>query len=268
MVRKLFKSNKTLRVIKLRDFLVVPSILYRLGGIKFFKWNDKDLWTLGDKLQLAFTLILFLINWICMLSYVLFDTFENTLEMAEYALYVGFALNGIIKMFSVVLGRKQLFNVLKEIEKIFPNSLEEQKDFGMDQGYAYINRHIKVMVISHMFIAIIFMIFPFFQSMFEYVFAADKNAEFVRRTPYIMTYPFDWNNWPGYTFVYVSQMQGGGTLSLYFLGSDILLLCVIFLINMNYRYLCKQITKFESKGFEEDMKELRRMLKLHSDLNE
>lgn len=194
-----------------------------------------------------------------------FGEFVDTMQATQWILYFMFAMNGCCKTISVAIGRKKLYTVLKDIEGIFPATLKERQEFRLAHNYSYIMRHAKIMSIQHCSIAIMFIAFPLVQSTIEYLTSAD--SEFVTRTPYIMVYPFDATAGIGYVVAYFSQFLGGFTVSCYFVGSDMLLMCTIYLVIMQYDYICYRIENFKSRNYEEDMKELKIVLERHNLLN-
>lgn len=259
---------KTTSNLKLFDFISSPLSYYSAVGVKMFKWDDSDYMTTREKCLFVLCAFNLTFNFIAKSSFIVFGEFVDTVHLTKWVLYISFASNGLCKMVSVALGRKKLYIVLKDIEKIFPKSQEERRDFRLLECYNYIMRHTKFMSMQHFAIAIMFVSFPMVESTIEYIInRGDENRQFEPRTPYIMVYPFDTSSGFGYIFVYMSQLLGGVTVSCHLVGSDMLLMCSIYLVIMQYDYLCHRIEHFKSKDYEQDMKEIREVLERHDLLN-
>ncbi|KAM7359177.1 putative odorant receptor 92a [Cochliomyia hominivorax] len=251
-------------LLSLRSFVIVPFKFYSVVGIKLFQWDEHDVMTIWEKIAFVVTISNLLLNFICKSTYFIFDEFENAVHMTKWSLYLAFSMNGFCKMFSVAMGRKTLLKVLKDLEHLFPRTAKERQNFKVSQGYEFIIQHLKIMVYSHWSITIMFIIFPIVQSTVEYI----KTGIFIARTPYIMTYPFDVSHdWP-FIFAYGSQVLGGLSISCYFVASDTLLLSTIYLVILQFQYLCFRITNFKAQNFEKDIKELKDILEKHCRLND
>ncbi|XP_065358971.1 putative odorant receptor 92a [Calliphora vicina] len=250
--------------ITIRDIFYLPFKFYTTVGIKLFHWDEYDIMTNWQKFIMAVTLINLATSFSCKVSYIIVDEFESTVHLTEWSLYMSFATNGFFKTLSVVWGRKTLDRVLKTLEKLFPRSDKEIRDFKLAQGYKYIQYHSRIMVYSHWTIALMFMSFPIVQSGVEYI----QRRVFVQRLPYILSYPFDTSSDLVYMCAYATQFMGGFTLSCYFLGSDTLLLHTVYMVVLNFEYLCFRIVNFEPKDYEQDMNELKDVLEKHYLLND
>ncbi|XP_073838698.1 putative odorant receptor 85d isoform X2 [Musca autumnalis] len=232
-----------------------------------FQWDENDFMTNKEKAIFLLLGINFTCCFFAKSLFVVFGEFIDTMHATQWILYFMFALNSCCKTLSVAIGRKKLFIVLKDIERIFPQSLQERRDFRLAHNYSHIMRHAKFMSIQHCSIALMFISFPFVQSTLEYLTSDADNAKFVTRTPYIMSYPFDASSGIGFIVAYVSQFFGGFAVSCYFVGSDMLLMCTIYLVIMQYNYLCWRIENFKSQNFDKDIKEIKFILERHNLLN-
>lgn len=253
----------------LYDFVSIPLRIYSIVGIKLFQWDDEDVMTFREKATLVLLMINMTLNLSAKTFYFVFDEFNDTVHMTQWFLYFIFANNGFFKMISVVLGRKKLHWAIKELERIFPSTYQERQDFGLVEGYRRMMGHCRIMANNHWTIATMFIIFPFIQSVIGYFLHtdADGSRSFYGYLPYVMTYPFDETRSWGYAYAYVTQLMGGYTVSCYFVGSDMLLMCTIYMVILQYEYLCRRISNFKSMGFEKDMAELKQMLETHCVLN-
>ncbi|XP_061402306.1 putative odorant receptor 85d, partial [Musca vetustissima] len=253
--------------LRLNDFIRFPLQCYSVVGIKIFQWDANDVMTTKEKCIFIFLVINFIVCWFTKVLFTVFGEFVDTVHATQWMLYLVFAMNGCFKTISVAIGRQKLYTVLKDIERIFPQTLKERQEFRLTHHYAYIMRHSKFMSIQHCSIALMFIVFPLVQSTIEYLISDAENKEFVARTPYIMVYPFDASGGIGYAVAYLSQLMGGFTISCFFIGSDMLLMCTIYLVIMQYDYLCYRIDNFKAKDYDSDMKELKIVLERHNLLN-
>ncbi|XP_013115904.1 odorant receptor 85c [Stomoxys calcitrans] len=257
----------TTRSLTFLDFIRLPLSVYSAAGVKMFLWDDQDFMSWWEKFLLVFQFVNLSTNFFAKALFFVFGQFEGTVHLTKWALYFIFANNGFCKVFSVALGRHQLFSVLKDLEKIYPKTHQERQEFRLVPCYQYIMKHSKIMSIQHFTIALIFVVFPIVQSTIEYLTSDDENANFVPYTPYIMVYPFDVSRGIGYAYAYISQTLGGFTVSCYIVGSDMLLMCSIYQVIMHFDHLCLRIENFQSKGYEEDMQEISMVLERHNLLN-
>ncbi|KAM7359176.1 odorant receptor 85b-like [Cochliomyia hominivorax] len=256
--------EKPIGLINFKHFVKTAYVFYSFAGIKLFKWDENDVMTSKEILVFCVVMTNLILNFICKCCFVIFDEFVSTVQMTQWTLYMGFALNGFCKMVSVAMGRNTLRKVLNELEYLFPKTPKHRRDFKVVEGYNFFIYHLRIMVYSHWSIVMMFICFPVVQSGVEYL----KTKVYVLRTPYIMTYPFevtyDWT----YFLVYVTQILGGFTVSYYFTACDTLLIPAIYVVILQFRYLCLRIKNFKSQNYEEDMKELKDILEKHYLLND
>lgn len=259
---------KTINSLELYDFVRLPLLFYGAVGIKLFQWDKTDIRTTRGNIIMVVTISNIFVNLSCKLSMAIFAKFDSIGQGIQWFLYLMFASNAFFKMLSVVLGRNTLYSVLKDIQKLYPKTRRQREEMRLIESYSYIRRHSKIMIISHWSIALMFLIFPFVQSLIEYMISSDERRIFTARFPYVLTYPYDVSHGIGYITAYMTQFLGGVTVSCYFIGSDMLLVCTIHLVIMQYAYLRRRIENFKSKDYKSDMKELKEILERHNILNE
>ncbi|XP_075163501.1 odorant receptor 85c-like [Haematobia irritans] len=258
------KTNQSLRFY---DFISLPLRFYSAAGIKMFQWDSEDIMTKLDKFLLVFLTINLFLNFIAKCCFFIFGKFDSPLHLTEWFLYLLFATNGLCKCLSVVMGRKDLFKVLKDLEKISPSTPQERRKFEMLKYYKHVMRHSIFMGIQHFAIATFFVIFPMVKSIVAYMSLEEENRVFVGYTPYILIYPFESKRGIGYVLVYLTQFIGGFTISCYTVGSDMLLMCCTYLVLMHFDDLRKRIDEFKTQGYAKDMKELGWIFERHDLLN-
>lgn len=250
--------------VTLRDFVSLPLKFLSAVGIKFFYWDENDVMTAMEKISCFVCCTNMVFNFFTKTGYLVFAEFENSVQMAQWSLYYGFSLNGLFKMFSVVLGRRTLGRVLKDLERLLPRNEQQRENFKLKQGFGYIMHHSRVMYSSHWTIALMFIFFPIVQSFVELL----TTRVFIARVPYIMVYPFDITYGIGYLVAYVTQFIAGCSISCYFVGADMLLMCTIYVVILQFQYLCYRIEHFESRDYVHDMRELKDILEKHNLLHE
>uniref|UniRef100_A0A1A9Z2D5 Odorant receptor n=1 Tax=Glossina pallidipes TaxID=7398 RepID=A0A1A9Z2D5_GLOPL len=250
-------------MLTVREVTSFPFRFYNFVGIKLFQWDDNDTLTKREKYTLLLTLIIFVMNFFCKFSCFVLRKYEDVQELTKLISYFAFACNGVFKMLSVWIGRKTLHAVIKDLAKNFPRTSSECHEYKFYEQYAFVKRHMYLVSLLHWSIAIIFMLFPIVQSTFEYLVNFNDNGKFIYRFPYIMTYPFDHHTPAGFTFAYITQLIGGITIHSYFCGSDCLLLATIHLVNMQFISVAVRIKKFKHQTYEKDLKQLRKILKIH-----
>ncbi|XP_061387998.1 putative odorant receptor 85d, partial [Musca vetustissima] len=249
------------------DFIRLPLKFYSAVGIKMFEWNADDSMTITEKCIFVLLGVNFTFCFFAKGLFFVFGEFVDTVHATQWILYFMFAMNGCFKTMSVAIGRKRIYTALKDMERMFPETLKERQEFRLAQNYSYIMRHAKFMGIQHFGAAAMFIAFPVVQSSIEYLRSDDENAEFVPRTPYVMVYPFDASRGIGYVFAYVTQFIGGFSVSCHFVGSDMLLMCATYLVIIQFDYLCYRIENFKSTDYDSDIKELKIILERHNLLN-
>ncbi|KNC26278.1 putative odorant receptor 85d [Lucilia cuprina] len=262
--QKLLAVKSPKKKLNIRDFYITPFRFYTFVGVKLFHWDEFDIMTKWQKFVLTVTIANLIFSFTWKIFFLMVDEFESTVQMTEWFLYISFAANGFIKTLSVVWGRKILDRVLKTLGRLFPRNAKECEDFKLTEGYNFIHYHSRIMVYSHWTIAFMFMLFPLVQSGVEFI----HTRVYVQRLPYILAYPFDTSPKPVYIFCYVTQFMAGFVLSCYFLGSDTLLLHTVYMVVLNFEYLCFRIVHFEPKNFEQDMAEIKDVLEKHYLLND
>lgn len=246
------------------EFTKIPLNLLFAIGVCLIRWHPEDK---PRRLQYCLLAVLvfhvfFDVN--SMLAYLVFDSLDTSLDKTAYIIYTTFAGNSLVKLACTLLNMDKLRLVLKNFQKYYPITKEHRQESNLDDHLNSIRRYNKGLAVYHFVVTSMFNLFPLMQCIILYY--QHENSLFLYELPFPMVYIFNSKSTIGYAFAYVTQCTGSYTASCAFLGSDLLLITCVHLINMNLKYLAKIIREFKPKGTLEDLKMLEQFVIYHNDI--
>nr|QKN21149.1 odorant receptor [Zeugodacus cucurbitae] len=259
-----FKSREHAPTVQ--DFVYVPLFQIRFMGAKLFKWTPEER---TSKLQITLmgTFCVFAtFNFVSMMLFVIYDELPTSLDITEFILFWGFALNAMMKGGTMVFFRHEIESVLKGLIARHPKTEEERVAFQLVPYYKTINASNKYLSIWHLSITSIFALHPMVASILGYIWREDKNDAYVYTLPFMMGYYYDTNHPFPYAISYFIQCCGAFYMSLLFLSGDLLLISMVQLVNMHLEYLIYRIESFQPTGMDADMKVLGPLLEYHNEI--
>ncbi|XP_018795012.1 PREDICTED: odorant receptor 67c-like [Bactrocera latifrons] len=259
-----FKSSEPAPTVP--DFVDIPLFQIKFMGAKLFKWIPDEP---NSKLQIILlgTFCIFAtFNFTSMLLFVIKDQLETSLDITEFILFWGFALNAMMKGGTMVCFRHEIESILKGLIAKHPKTAEERAAYQLVPYFRTINISNKYLSIWHLSITSIFVVHPLIASIHGYVSREDKNKSFDFTLPFMMTYFYDINQPIAYAISYLLQCCGAFHVSLLFLSGDLLLISMVHLVNMHFGYLIYKIESFQPTGTDADMKVLGPLMVYHNEM--
>lgn len=246
------------------EFTKIPLNLFFVLGFIVIRWKptEKPKW-----LQLCLVLLLLfhvLFDVVGMLAYLIFESLDTSIEKTAYIIYTTFAGNSLMKLACCFFHMKKLHQGLRNLEKYYPRTVKEREDYRLDEHLKTIQKYNGYLTIYHFGVTSMFNWFPLIQSIVLYY--RNEKSSFLYALPFPMVYVFNENNSLGYAIAYVTQCTGSYSASCIFLGSDLLLISCVHLINMNFKYLAKSIREFKPTGNLSDFKKLKGFITYHNDI--
>ncbi|KAI8116479.1 putative odorant receptor 85d [Lucilia cuprina] len=246
------------------EFTKIPINLLFVMGFCVMRWkpNEKPRWF--QILLVGVLMFHLVVDIMGMLAYLIFESLETSLEKTAYIIYSAFAGNSLIKLACCFFNIKKLHQGFNILEKYYPKTVLERKNYKLDEHLRTIRRYNGMLTIYHLAVSSMFNWSTLIQSAILY--NRNENSDFLYALPFPMVYLFNVNTAVGYTFAYVTQCTGSYSASCMFLGSDLLLITCVHLINMNFKYLAKSIREFKPTGTLSDMKKLKEFISYHNDI--
>ncbi|XP_039966647.1 odorant receptor 67c-like [Bactrocera tryoni] len=260
----IFKSSEFVPTVP--DFVHIPFFLIKCLGVKLFKWTPDEPITKLQITLLALFTVFSIFNFTSMLLYVVYEDLETLLDITEFVLFWGFALNALMKGISMVCFRREIESILKGLIAKHPKTAEERATYQLVPYFRTINISNKYLSIWHLSITSIFVVHPLIASIHGYVSREDKNKSFDFTLPFMMTYFYDINQPLAYAVSYFLQCCGAFHVSLLFLSGDLLLISMVQLVNMHFGYLIYKIESFQPTGTDADMKVLGPLMVYHNEM--
>ncbi|XP_055903840.1 odorant receptor 85c-like [Eupeodes corollae] len=250
------------RNLQLSDFTKIPFDIYRLVGIRVYKYDPDEKQPLKEKIAFSMAILNLTIHFFLKNAVPFYHKFEDPIELTAFACYAGFVINSLCKIIAVWCGRFFLKEVLVKMEEIFPKTEEDIIQYRLDEYYKKIEFYMRTLTIYHFSTTTMFNFFPLIQSIVEKIITGE---DFVYRFPFILVYPGNEKQFPIFLFAYFYQIMAAYILSCFFLGSDLLLVSIVHLACMHFDYLGKKITDFEPTGTDRDLIDLGKFVKYHDD---
>uniref|UniRef100_A0A348AZS6 Odorant receptor n=1 Tax=Bactrocera dorsalis TaxID=27457 RepID=A0A348AZS6_BACDO len=259
-----FKSSEPAPTVP--DFVDIPLFQIKFMGAKLFKWTPDEP---RGKLQITLlgTFCVFAtFNFTSMLLFVINDELATSLDITEFILFWGFALNAMMKGGTMVCFRRDIEFVLKGLVARHPKTEEEREAFQLVPYFRTINASNKYLSIWHLSITSIFALHPMVSSLLRYIWRDDTNESYDFTFPFMMAYYYDTNQPLTYAVSYFIQCCGAFYMSLLFLSGDLLLISMVQLVNMHFGYLIYKIESFQPTGTDADMRTLGPLLEYHNEI--
>uniref|UniRef100_A0A1A9VBT8 Odorant receptor n=1 Tax=Glossina austeni TaxID=7395 RepID=A0A1A9VBT8_GLOAU len=178
-----------------------------------------------------------------------------------------FCVNAVSKILFVAHHHKELGKIIHKLMKYFPTTREGQRNFNLHYEFKTVRRVSSIMLWTHLITAALFDLTPPITFGVEYMNSGGKK-EFNFILPYGIWYPWDYKD-SGigiFVFTYMSQLLGSYVAVAAFVVPDLLLISVVALANMNFRYISKLIREFKPTGTNEDFTSLGQILHYHDDI--
>ncbi|XP_037813690.1 putative odorant receptor 92a [Lucilia sericata] len=246
------------------EFTKIPINLLFVLGFCVMRWkpSEKPRWL--QILLVGILIFHLVVDIMGMLAYLIFESLDTSLEKTAYIIYSAFAGNSLMKLVCCFFNLQKLHRGLKILEKYYPRTLLEREDYKLDEHLRTIRKYNGTLTIYHFAVTSMFNWFPLIQTIILYY--RNGNSDFLYALPFPMVYLFNVNTVVGYTFAYVTQCTGSYSASCIFLGSDLLLITCVHLINMNFKYLAKSIREFKPTGALSDIEKLKGFMVYHNDI--
>ncbi|XP_065359636.1 odorant receptor 67a-like [Calliphora vicina] len=246
------------------EFTKIPLNLFFVLGFIIIRWNpiEKPKW-----LQFLFvsTLLFNLVfGVVCMFAYLVFKSLDTSIEKTAYIIYSTFAGNSLMKLACCFFNLKKLHQGLKNLEKYYPRTVKERADYRLDEHLKAIQKYNCYLTIYHFGVTSMFNLFPLIESIVLYY--RNEESSFLYLLPFPIFYFHNEKSSLGYLIAYINQCAASYSASCLFLGSDLLLITCVHLINMNFKYLAKTIREFKPTGNLSDFKKLKGFIIYHNDI--
>uniref|UniRef100_A0A1A9WNI6 Odorant receptor n=1 Tax=Glossina brevipalpis TaxID=37001 RepID=A0A1A9WNI6_9MUSC len=244
--------------------LYEPQFCFTLG-IRLYKWSEAERTTVRQLFLLFNLLVHTSVYPFFITIYQINIDPDDLLERTTSLAIALFCVNAVTKILCVAMHYKKLGKIIHKLIEYFPTTRESQKMFNLRHEFKTMRRVSNIMLWNHLITAVIFDITPLITFGVEYIHSGGEK-QFDYRLPYGIWYPWDHHQPLSFTFTYMTQLLGSYVAVVSFVASDLILISVIALANMNFRYISKLIREFQPKGIEEDFKNLGKMLTYHDDI--
>ncbi|XP_037942705.1 odorant receptor 85c-like [Teleopsis dalmanni] len=184
---------------------------------------------------------------------------NNYADIASTFSYLGFAILGLFKILFVLYKKKDLTNLMKQLEKLFPKNNAEKEQIELKK---YLN-YCRNVSIGFTILNIILIATYNLYAITEYLLYERllKTRIVGKNLPYVMYIPWDWrDNWT-YYFLYAFEDLAGFVASTGQLAGDLTLSAVSVQLIMHYDNIARLIAEYKVKAtensvtYEKDYKE-------------
>lgn len=253
-------------IVTIKEFFDIPLKFCLTLGIRLYKWSETERTTI---LQ------------VCLLSNLLLHTSVYPFFLVIYQIKIDpndllgrttslaislFCVNAVSKILFVARHYKDLRKIIHKLIKYFPTTSGGQKNFNLHYEFKTMRRVSSIMLWTHLITAVLFDFTPPITFGIEYMNSGGKK-EFNFILPYGIWYPWDHEDSAiMFVFTYMTQLLGSYVAVVSFVVPDLLLISVVALANMNFRYISKLIREFHPTGTNEDFKSLGQILHYHDDI--
>ncbi|KAH8364590.1 hypothetical protein KR084_008618, partial [Drosophila pseudotakahashii] len=253
------------------DFLRLPVFFYNTVGIEPYETDQKP----GFWFHLYFVLnsIHTVVSCSVQLVYMVitFREDEDFLDSCIILGYVSFVFVGILKLITVMIQKRKLTRLVRQLESCFPSpSQKDQEEYAVN---SYLKRCnivtrgfgglLTIMFFSHSLLPIV---------IYFYQIWVLNLPDAKQSLPFFDLCLWNWrDSWVFYP-TYVLQSLAGYTATCGAISSDLMIFAVVFQITMHYDRLAKVLREFEfrshseTNGANKDLKGLQSMIGHHIEI--
>ncbi|KAH8265332.1 hypothetical protein KR038_004311 [Drosophila bunnanda] len=241
-VKKAQASKENQEPIPLESFLKYANVFYLSIGMLAYdhKGSGKR-----KELLLHWIFIAQMINLNAVLLTELIYVFlaisrgSNFLEATMNLSFIGFVVVGDLKIWHIWRQRTQLTHVVREMEKLHPQTNDQQKPYdmavhlGVYKRYSifYFGMHLMLIWTYNLYWAVYYLVCDFWLGI----------RQFQRMLPYYCWVPWDWSTGSSYYIMYVSQNFAGQACLSGQLAADMLMCALVTLLVMHFTRLAGHI---------------------------
>lgn len=189
-----------------------------------------------------------------------FGRSASFLEITAVAPCIVFCLKVLGKFQTILQNAKPLTHCVRELESIFPQTVEEQNEFCLQKYVKHMRTIIKYYVIFCMSAIWVFNLYEVCFSAFEYYFVS---GAFEKDLPFLIWYPFSTENHWVYGAVYFHQSYAGYVAVCVLVGTDYVMCSIIIQIIMHFDYISRQLSNMVPMGDDKDDIHLARLIRHH-----
>ncbi|KAH8347265.1 hypothetical protein KR059_007813 [Drosophila kikkawai] len=238
-------SKEQQEPIVLESFLKYANVFYLSIGMLAYDQKDNGK---RRKLLLHWMFIAQIINLNAVLLTELIYVFlaisrgSNFLEATMNLSFIGFVVVGDLKIWHIWRQRTQLTYVVRELETLHPQTIDQQKSYDVAAhlgGYKrysvfYFGMHLVLIWTYNLYWAVYYLVCDFWLDL----------RQFKRMLPYYCWVPWDWSTGCSYYFMYVSQNFAGQACLSGQLAADLLMCALVTLLVMHFTRLAGHIENY------------------------
>lgn len=231
---------------KFNDFMKVSNFFYKTMGM--FAYKD-PIRKVNRKTQIIMNLIFWAsfvnlnVTVVAEIVYLVkaIGTFSSFLEATALAPCIGFCFLTEFKLSYTWTMSENIVELMNGLQALYPTDERSQKIYKVDH-YLKVALRLGKFYSSIMLVTIwSFNLLPLSWSLLEFYTSSDIDVEFKWRMAYLTWYPFEINNIPVYTGVYITHIMAGCTAAGGSLACDVFMFNLIFLLCMNFNYIEENI---------------------------
>ncbi|KAL9886659.1 putative odorant receptor 85d isoform 1-T1 [Glossina fuscipes fuscipes] len=252
-------------IVTIKEFFDFPFKFCSTLGIRLYKWSKSERTTIVQIILLTNLLLHTSLYPILLVIYQINMDPDDILGRTTSLAISLFCVNAVTKILCVAMQHKKLGKIIHKLIKYFPTTFKGQEEFNLHYEFTTMRRVSSIMLWNHLLTAVLFDITPPMTFVIEYVRSGGKK-QFNFILPYGIWYPWDYHKIGAFIFTYMTQVLGSYVAVIAYVVPDLLLISVVALANMNFRYISKLIREFHPTRTNEDFKSLGEIMDYHDDI--
>jgi len=181
-----------------------------------------------------------------------FQSSDSFIEAITACTHIGFVLASEVKVFYFWWKKDLLTRFLAVLKKMFPDSVELQNDFSLEQYYKRSDFITRNFSISYIFLITVYNFFAAARNFVDESILGKNVAD--KDVPYVEYIPWEYKDNYSFYLIYTSQVLAGFTSVSQVIASDLLFCSLTIQITMHYDYLSKKIRSYQIQSTESPQK--------------
>ncbi|XP_016947774.1 odorant receptor 67a-like [Drosophila biarmipes] len=270
--RKADRKKPKAAYLEVNDFLRLPVIFYNSVGLDPYEsTNPEKKPGILFHMYFAFQIsnMTFVLAMEILFVVVSFRNNENFLDSCMVMSYIGFVTVGGLKFVSVLIRKRKMSNLVRQLESFFPEPKDHEK-YSVKFFLKKCHRYTKGFGGLYTTLVVVYNLFAL--SQYSILHLLDSpNAKQV--LPYVDMAPWDYQaNWRFY-LTYLSQSMAGYMATCGHISGDLMIFAVAMQVIMHFNRLARALKEFQvqassgsKEGADEDLRELRHLISYHNEV--